>query len=163
MAGELERVRKALRELGKSLKSLPGILRPNEVHKLRTATRRVEAIAAVLPPGDQKKSRRLLKSIEPVRKAAGDVRDMDVLISNARRMARYSAGDSLTRLIGHLKSPASRAPKFAAHAGPPAQGGAGKSQGVLQACEVGVGPCKSLRHPADGQTGQPQEGSTLRR
>ena len=46
----------------------------------------------------------LLKPIEPVRKAAGDVRDMDVLISHARRMARNSAGDSLSRLVGHLES-----------------------------------------------------------
>ncbi len=104
MAGELERVRKVLRELGKLLASLPAKPPPREVHNLRTATRRVEAIAAVLPAGDQKKSRRLLKPIEPVRKAAGDVRDMDVLISNARRMARNSAGDSLNRLVGHLES-----------------------------------------------------------
>ena len=104
MEGELERVRKALRELGKLLVSLPANPPPKEVHKLRTVARRVEAIAAVLPPGDQKKSRRLLKLIEPVRKAAGDVRDMDVLISHLRRMTRYSAGDSLARLVGHLES-----------------------------------------------------------
>ena len=54
MAGELERVRKALRELSKSLKSLPGDPAPKEVHKLRTATRRVEAIAAALPHGRRK-------------------------------------------------------------------------------------------------------------
>ncbi len=104
MAGELERARKALRELGKLLVSLPANPPPEEVHKLRTVTRRVEAIAAVVPPGDQKKSRRLMRSIEPVRKAAGHVRDMDVLISKARRMTRYSAGDSLARLVGHLES-----------------------------------------------------------
>jgi CHAD domain-containing protein len=104
MAGELERVRKELRELGKLLASLPANPPPKEVHKLRTITRRVEAHAAVLPPGDQKKSRRLLKPIEPVRKAAGNVRDMDVLISHLRRMTRYSAGDSLARLVGHLES-----------------------------------------------------------
>lgn len=103
MAGELERVRKVLRELGKSLKSLPNDLLPREVHKLRTAARRTEAIAAALPNGGQKKSRHLIKLIEPVRKAAGGVRDMDVLMTNARRLARYHAGDSLTRLVEHLK------------------------------------------------------------
>jgi len=102
MADELERVRKALRDLGKILKNLPEDPAPKDVHKLRTTTRRVEAIAAVLSPGDGKKSRRLLKPIEPVRKAAGDVRDMDVLAANARRLARYSAGESLTRLLQHL-------------------------------------------------------------
>ena len=58
MAGELERVRKVLRELGRLLASLPANPPPNKVHKLRTAARRVEAIAAALPAGDQKKSRR---------------------------------------------------------------------------------------------------------
>jgi CHAD domain-containing protein len=103
MADELERARKALRELGRSLKSLPRNPLPKEVHKLRTATRRVEAIAAALEPVEKKASRRLLKSIEPVRKAAGGVRDMDVLIANARKLARHSAGDSLTRLLKHLE------------------------------------------------------------
>jgi CHAD domain-containing protein len=103
MAGELERVRKALRELGKSLKSLRRAPLPKDVHKLRTAARRAEAIAAALPSGHQKKSRRLLKAIEPVRKAAGGVRDMDVLMTNVRRLARHHAGDSLTRLSEHLQ------------------------------------------------------------
>ncbi len=103
MADELERVRKALRELSKSLKSLPGDPPPKEVHKLRTATRRVEAIAAALPQAEGKESRRLLKSIEPIRKAAGGVRDMDVLLGNARKLARTARGDSLARLVEHLQ------------------------------------------------------------
>jgi CHAD domain-containing protein len=103
MADELERARKALRELGKTLKTLSTDPPPRQVHKLRTATRRVEAVAAALAPADAKKSRRLLRSIEPVRKAAGGVRDMDVLIANARKLARHSAGDSLTRLLEHLE------------------------------------------------------------
>ncbi len=104
MESELERAQKAFRELGKSLRSLHSDPPPKEVHKLRTATRRVEAIAAAVLPGDERKSRRLLKSIEPVRKAAGGVRDMDVLTSNARKLARYATGDSLTRLIDLLQN-----------------------------------------------------------
>lgn len=103
MEGERERAQKAFRELGKSLMSLPGDPAPKDVHKLRTATRRVEAIATALP-ADGKKARRLLKSIAAVRKAAGAVRDMDVLAANARKLARYSVGDSLTRLIEFLRS-----------------------------------------------------------
>ncbi len=104
MSDELERVRKALRELGKSLQSLSGDSAPKKVHKLRTASRRVEAIAGVLEATDQKKSRRLVKSIEPIRKAAGGVRDMDVLLTNARRLARYCDGESLTHLVAHLET-----------------------------------------------------------
>ena len=104
MADELERVRKALRELRKTLKSLPGDPPPKEVHKLRTTTRRVEAIATAVPLNGGKKTRQLLKSIETIRKTAGGVRDMDVLTANARKLARYSAGDSLARLLEHLKN-----------------------------------------------------------
>jgi CHAD domain-containing protein len=104
MAGELERVRKALRELGKSLESLHGESAPKDVHKLRTASRRVEAIAGVLQAADGKKSRRLVKSIEPVRKAAGGVRDMDVLLADARKLARYCDGESLGHLVEHLET-----------------------------------------------------------
>ena len=77
---------------------------PKDVHKLRTASRRVEAIAGVLQAADGKKSRRLVKSIEPVRKAAGGVRDMDVLLADARKLARYCDGESLGHLVEHLET-----------------------------------------------------------
>ncbi len=102
MPSELERVRKALRELGKSLESLPADPAPRRVHKLRTASRRVEAVAAVFD--SPKKARHLLQAIEPVRKAAGGVRDMDVLISLARKLRRYCADESLARLLDHLET-----------------------------------------------------------
>jgi len=57
----------------------------------------------VLAQVEGKESRRVLKSIEPIRKAAGGVREMDVMIVNARKLARYVAGDSLTRLLEHLQ------------------------------------------------------------
>jgi CHAD domain-containing protein len=103
MADELERARKAVREFSKTMKSLPMDPPPEEVHKLRTTTRRVEAIVSVLAQLEGKESRRVLKSIEPIRKAAGGVREMDVMIVNARKLARYVAGDSLTRLLEHLQ------------------------------------------------------------
>lgn len=103
MAGELERVRKALRELSKALRSLPGDPAPKDVHKLRTASRRLESLAEVLATIEPKKSRRLVKSIEPLRRAAGGVRDMDVLIANAHRLARYGASASLKHLVAHLE------------------------------------------------------------
>jgi CHAD domain-containing protein len=104
MADELERVRKALRELGKSLQSLPRDPAPKDVHKLRTASRRLESIAAVLETANGKKSRRLVKSIEPLRQASGGVRDMDVLTAIARKLARNCAGESLNHLVAHLEN-----------------------------------------------------------
>jgi len=104
MNSDLEPVQKALRDLSKSLKSLPANPPPKQVHKLRTSARRVEAIAAALPQVEAKTSRRLIKSIEPLRKTAGRVRDMDVLVANLRKLARDASGDSLARLIDHLQS-----------------------------------------------------------
>ena len=103
MADELERARKAVRELSKTLKSLPVDPLPEEVHRLRTTTRRVEAIVSALAQVEGKESRRVLKSIDPIRKAAGGVRETDVMLVNARKLARYVAGDSLTRLLEHLQ------------------------------------------------------------
>ena len=103
MAEELERARKAVRELSKTLKRLPKDPPPGEVHKLRTTTRRVEAIVSVLAQLEGKESRRLLKSLEPIRKAAGGVREMDVIIGNARKLARHAEDNSLTRLVEQLQ------------------------------------------------------------
>jgi CHAD domain-containing protein len=102
MAEELERARKAVRELSRTLKSLPKEPPPGEVHRLRTTTRRVEAIVPVLAQLEGKESRRLLNAIEPIRKAAGGVREMDVMIGNARKLARHAEGDSLARLVEQL-------------------------------------------------------------
>jgi CHAD domain-containing protein len=103
MPDEIEQVEKALRDLGKSLKRMPADPPPEKVHKLRTSARRVEAIAAALPQIKGKKSHRLVKSIKPLRKAAGSVRDMDVLVANLRKLAKDSEGDSLPRLMDHLE------------------------------------------------------------
>ncbi|MGA7341338.1 MAG: CHAD domain-containing protein [Terracidiphilus sp.] len=99
---ELDRVHKPLRELRKSLKRLPKNPPPEAVHKLRTRARHIEAIAAALAQSDEKTTRRLLKSIKPVRKAAGGVRDMDVLRGNALSLPQNSHNGALTRLVERL-------------------------------------------------------------
>jgi CHAD domain-containing protein len=102
MAIELERLEKPLRQLRKSLKRLKKDPPPEEVHKLRTRARHIEAIAPALTPTEEKKTRRLLKSIKPVRKAAGSVRDMDVLTGNALSLPKNSHSESLVRLVERL-------------------------------------------------------------
>jgi CHAD domain-containing protein len=99
---DLNRVQKPLRQFRKSLKRLPKDPPPETVHKLRTRARHIEAIAAALTEPDEKKTRRLLKSIRPVRKAAGNVRDMDVLTGNALSLPQNSHQESLVRLVEHL-------------------------------------------------------------
>ena len=101
---ELGNARKPVRMLRKSLKSLTRDPPVEDVHNLRTHARRIEAIAAALMPGQNKLTRRLLKAIKPVRKAAGEVRDMDVLAAKARTLAGYRRNRSVTRLVDYLSS-----------------------------------------------------------
>jgi CHAD domain-containing protein len=104
MAIEFDRVQKPLPQFRKSLRQLPGSPAPDAVHKLRTRARQVEAIAAALPPATEKLARRLFKSIRAVRKAAGRVRDMDVLAANTRMLPQELHGESIARLLAHLES-----------------------------------------------------------
>lgn len=103
---ELERAEKPFQQMRKLLKSLPESPAPHEVHKLRIGARKIEAIAAALEATDARRTKKLLKLIKPVRKAAGDVRDMDVLTGDLLKMPRNghpkASTDSLTRLVAHL-------------------------------------------------------------
>jgi CHAD domain-containing protein len=45
--------------------------------------------------------RRLLKSMKPVRKAAGVVRDMDVLVADALTLPNAAKNESVVRLVEH--------------------------------------------------------------
>lgn len=93
---------KPLRKLRKTLKGLPDDPSVEEVHSLRTQTRRLEAIVEAFMLDRKKKTRDLLKAMTPVRKAAGDVRDMDVFVGKVLNLSRDQANDSLVRLIEHL-------------------------------------------------------------
>jgi CHAD domain-containing protein len=102
MALAADRVQKTLEKLRKCLKQLPGDPAPEDVHKLRTLARHIEDIAAAITSPDEKPVRSLLRSIKPIRKTAGRVRDLDVLIGNALTLPRSVHSDSLTRLVESL-------------------------------------------------------------
>jgi CHAD domain-containing protein len=99
---ERDNVEKPLRRLRKALKRFPTDPSSGEVHSLRTNARQLEAIVDALMLDSRKKTRQLLKSVSPVRKAAGDVRDMDVLVGNVLALSRDHEDDSLVRLVEHL-------------------------------------------------------------
>ncbi len=89
-----EKVIKATRATGK-LKD------PERVHKLRTNTRRVEAILQSLElPGC--KPKRLLKDLKNIRKSAGKVRDMDVLTAKAADVSVSEERSCQVQLLLHL-------------------------------------------------------------
>ncbi|HEY2858291.1 MAG TPA: CHAD domain-containing protein [Terracidiphilus sp.] len=106
---DVEKAIKPLRKLRNTLNDFPADPSPDEVHNLRTRTRRLEAIVHALPPDSDRCAPRLLKHAKPVRRAAGKVRDMDVLLAKLFALSDDD-GDGLLRLADHL---ASRRRKYA--------------------------------------------------
>ena len=99
-----ESLREPFRRLRESLKNIEKNPPPEDVHKLRIQARRIESIASALNPDGGKQARRLIKPVKQLRRAAGGVRDMDVLTTNALSLCDRSNGPSLARLIDYLKS-----------------------------------------------------------
>src|SRR4051812_25663557 len=99
---QADRVEKPLRKLRKQVNGFASNARPDDVHSLRTQTRRLEATVAALALDREKDSRRLLKLITPVRKAAGKVRDMDVLIGHVLTLAEGQDSEAVVRLVEQL-------------------------------------------------------------
>ena len=95
-------VEKPLRKLRKQLNGFPSNPPPKDVHSLRTETRRLEATAAALVLERKKEPRRLIKLITRVRKAAGKVRDMDVLIGHVLTLSEHQGSEAAVRLVEHL-------------------------------------------------------------
>jgi CHAD domain-containing protein len=101
---ELSNVRRPVRQLRKSLKGLAGDPSMLDVHDLRTRSRRVEAIAGMQIAGSERSRRHVLKILKPLRKAAGEVRDMDVLAAKARTLAGRGGDASVAILLEHLQA-----------------------------------------------------------
>src|ERR1700745_1877787 len=99
---DIEKAITAPKKLRKLLKTLSGELDPESVHQLRTLTRNIEAIVNALAPDSPDQSRRLLKLMKPIRRSAGCVRDMDVLIANASSLAFHERPEGVVRLLEHM-------------------------------------------------------------
>jgi CHAD domain-containing protein len=102
MALNRDRLEKAFRKLRKSLKRFPDKPSPDEVHDLRTAIRRLEAMMQALKLDTTREGRLLLKAASPVRRKAGQVRDMDVLTDLASSLNSNLEGDCRVQLLEHL-------------------------------------------------------------
>lgn len=90
---DVDKATRPARRLRKLLKELPPELPPEFVHKLRTQARKLEASVHALSHGRDGRARRLLKRVKPIRKAAGEVRDMDVMIEKLLSFG-HEAGES---------------------------------------------------------------------
>lgn len=104
MALDAKAVHKPFRKLGKLLKKFPDPPSPEDVHDVRTHTRRIEAMVGAFQLDNKKSGNTLVKSLKPIRKAAGEVRDMDVLTDFAASLDPKSDGDCRLRLMEHLTS-----------------------------------------------------------
>lgn len=95
-----DKLQSPIRKLRKSLRNPKPS--PEQVHKLRTRSRRVEAIISALSFDQDRNARRMLDAISAIRRKAGKVRDMDVLTSYAAQLSADGEREYLTQLLEHL-------------------------------------------------------------
>jgi CHAD domain-containing protein len=98
MALNPDALHKPVRRLRKLLKRLPKRPVPGDVHDLRTSARRLEAALTAL----SMRPKRALDGVSRVRRAAGKVRDMDVLIHFASMVHPEGEDDCSVQLLEHL-------------------------------------------------------------
>lgn len=102
MALDPKELKKPLSKLRKLIKKLPKQPTPEQVHDLRTNTRRVEASLKALQLDRNGEGKQVLKTLTPVRKRAGDVRDMDVLTGFAATLACNGEQDAVVPVLEYL-------------------------------------------------------------
>lgn len=101
-----QRLLKPVRKLRKAVTTLSKSPSTEEVHELRTQTRRIEAIVHALKLDQGRHGKRLMKVTTPVRKAAGKVRDADVLTQLAASLpgGEQDYGREQSRLLEELRT-----------------------------------------------------------
>ena len=99
----IQKLRKSVRKFGKD----PTV---EEVHDLRTRTRRVESILQSLDMTSSKNERKLLAGLKNVRQRAGDVRDMDVLTGDVVGLGLQDDPECAVRLGSFPLTPGAYAP-----------------------------------------------------
>lgn len=103
MALDAKRAAKPLRKLRKLLKKMPAVPNADDIHDFRTSSRRIEATIHALSIDSGQNGRRVLKDISKLRKRAGKVRDMDVLIDYLSSVSRdKDEKKCYVRLLEHL-------------------------------------------------------------
>ena len=100
---------KPLTKLRKLVRTMSKVPTQDEVHDIRTNTRRVEATLEALELNKMGKGRRALLAITPIRKKAGDVRDMDVLTGFSATLSSKRDDPCLVKLLEHLGEERARA------------------------------------------------------
>ena len=93
---------KPFRKFRKILKNFSQPPAPEQVHSLRTQARHLEAVVRALQLEEQAGGSALLKALKPLRKQAGEVREMDVLVGFASSLERDAEDQGVVQLIEYL-------------------------------------------------------------
>jgi len=102
MALDVSNIHKPLGKMRKLLKKPSTLPAPQQVHELRTASRKLEASFHVLSLASRGNERRILKHVARLRKRAGKVRDMDVLTSYASKVHAEGEDECAVQLLEQL-------------------------------------------------------------
>ena len=102
MALDPNRVDKPVKKLRRIVKGIRKQPLPEQVHDLRTNTRRLEATVTALSLDSSSKVRKLLNHLSRIRQRAGKVRDMDVLTAYAASVDAGEEQDCKVQLLEHL-------------------------------------------------------------
>lgn len=89
-------------KLDRDLRKLRSQPHAEYVHGVRTGIRRVEIILCDLSPNSQPHHKKLLRSLELIRKRAGKVRDLDVQLAALRNFKAARQPRRKTELMNHL-------------------------------------------------------------
>ncbi|MGD0830349.1 MAG: CHAD domain-containing protein [Terracidiphilus sp.] len=92
----------AFRALRKSLGTLSKEPSVEEIHDLRTRSRRVETIIHALSIDRKGGGPRLLRAVESIRRKSGKVRDLDVLTGYMASIQSYADQEYSAQLLNHL-------------------------------------------------------------
>ena len=101
---DLNSLQKRLRSLRKTLKGFQENPKPGAVHRLRSQTRKAEAAVRASGLDQKRNGHRLLKLLKSIGKAAGKVRDIDVLVGFASRLPTGADPECLVALLEFLGS-----------------------------------------------------------
>jgi CHAD domain-containing protein len=102
MALESNRLLKPVKTLPKVLQKIRRNPTPGRVHDLRTKARRIEAMSNALSVDGQGMGKSILKHLNRLRKRAGKVRDIDVLLAYASRVHVDGEDQCLVQLLERL-------------------------------------------------------------
>lgn len=102
MSLDRERIHKPIQKLRKLLKKAPKRPTSEQIHDLRTSSRRFEAEVDAFGLDSKANERGILRDLERVRKRAGKIRDIDVLTGYLLNLAVDGEQDCVVQLVEHL-------------------------------------------------------------